>query len=103
MRLKLECKSALIYLFIVIGVVAMCACDRVKERQYYEIPAAESANCTNLIWEGKSNYAIIYRKRRCGIGENGGKRAAEISKENIRRPSFGCQTMLRSRRGPGRF
>ncbi len=62
MRLKLECKSALIYLFIVIGVVAMCACDRVKERQYYEIPAAESANCTNLIWEGKSNYAIIYGK-----------------------------------------
>lgn len=62
MNTKSICKWIFMILFIAIGVTAMYGCDGEKQRQHYEIPETETDSQTNLVWEGKSNYAIIYGK-----------------------------------------
>lgn len=61
MSLKTKGKVFIAFLLTLIGVTIMCACSG-KQRKYYEIPEAESEQQVNLVWEGKSNYAIIYGK-----------------------------------------
>lgn len=61
MSLKTKGKVFIAFLLTLIGVTVMCACAG-KQRKYYEIPEAESEQQANLVWEGKSNYAIIYGK-----------------------------------------
>ena len=101
MSLKTKGKVFIAFLLTLIGVTVMCACAG-KQRKYYEIPEAESEQQANLVWEGKSNYAIIYGKDAAASEETAAKELQKYLKK-MTGADCGLRTMPQSPRENMRF